>query len=77
MARTITRKTKGKVKERSKDVQHVRTKEGKKLIPLVVGSYFTFNPSNVTYMQIVRSNNDRRSKTSISHQSNLPLFNKH
>jgi hypothetical protein len=37
-----------------------RTKEGKELVPLVVGSYLTHKPSNVTFIQIMRSNSNRR-----------------
>jgi hypothetical protein len=73
MVGTITQKTKGKAKERLKDAQPARTKEGRELVPFVVGSYLTHNPSNVANMQIVKSNNNKRSKTSISHQCNLPL----
>jgi hypothetical protein len=53
MAGTITKKTKEKVKERSKNMQPAGTKEGRELVPLVVGSYFTHHPSNVTYMHNV------------------------
>jgi hypothetical protein len=49
-------KQKGKVKERSKDAQLVGTKKGKKLVFLVLGSYFTHRPFNVTCMQIVKFN---------------------
>jgi hypothetical protein len=42
MVRTITWKTKGKAKERPKDTQPARAKEGRELVPLVVGSYLTF-----------------------------------
>jgi hypothetical protein len=41
-------------------------KKGRELILLVVGSYFTHNPSNVTYMQIVISNSNGRSRTNIT-----------
>jgi hypothetical protein len=64
MAKTITRKIKGKAKERSKDVQPIATKEGRELVPLLVGSYVTHSPFNVTYMQIVRFNSYRRPKKS-------------
>jgi hypothetical protein len=66
MVRTITQKTKGKAKERPKDAQPTSTKERRELVPLMVGSYLTYNPSNVACMQIVRSNNNRRFKISIS-----------
>jgi hypothetical protein len=42
----------------------------------VVGDYLTHGPSNVTCMQIVRSNITRRSRTSITRQCNLLLYNK-
>jgi hypothetical protein len=67
---------KRKAKERLKDAQPVGTKEGRELVLLVVGGYFTHNPFNVADMQIVRFNNNRRSKTSISHQCNLPLYSR-
>ncbi len=48
MVGTITWKTKGKnAKERPKDVQPARTKEGKELVPLMAGSYFTQRLSKV------------------------------
>jgi hypothetical protein len=76
MAGTIPHNTKGKAKARSKDTESVRTKEGKELVPLTVGSYFTHNPSNVANMQIVRSNSNKRSRTSFSYQRNIPLYSK-
>jgi hypothetical protein len=51
-------------------------REGRKLVPLVVGSYLTHKPSNVANMQIVKSNSNRRSRTSISRQLNIYLYNK-
>jgi hypothetical protein len=48
MVATITQKTKEEDKKRSKDVQPAGMKEGRELIPLVVGSYLTHSPSNVT-----------------------------
>jgi len=74
MAKTITWKTKGKAKERPKDTQPAGTKEGRELVLLVVGNYLTHNLSNVIYMQIVRSNNNRRFRISISCQCNLPFY---
>jgi hypothetical protein len=41
MAAVIKQKTKGKAKERSKDVQPSKTKEGRELVPLVVGCTLT------------------------------------
>jgi len=76
MAGTITWKTEGKAKERPKDARPTRTEERRELVLLVVGSYLTHNPSNVAYMQIMKSNNNRRFRTSISCQHNLPLYNR-
>jgi hypothetical protein len=50
MAKTITHKTKGKVKTRPTDAQPTKTKEGKKLVLLMVGNYLTHSSSNVAYM---------------------------
>jgi len=69
MTKTITRKTKRKAKERSKDAKPIRTKEGRKLNPLVVGSYLTHNLFNVTGMQIMKFNSNKRYGTSISCQA--------
>ncbi len=74
MAKTITQKTKGKAKERPKDAQLVGTKKGRKPIPLMVRSYLTHNLSNATYMQIVRSNNNRRPRTNISCKCKFPFY---
>jgi hypothetical protein len=74
MIETIMPKTKGKAKKRSKEAHQRGIKEGRELVPLMVESYFTHNLSNVICMQIVRSNNNRRPKTSISYQRNLPLY---
>ncbi len=34
------------------------------------------NPSNATYMQIMRSNSNGRSSTSIARQRNFPLYSR-
>jgi len=68
MTQTITRKTKRKAKKRSKDAKPIGTKEGGKLKPFVVGSYLTHNLSNVTSMQIMKFNSNRRYRTNISCQ---------
>jgi hypothetical protein len=73
MAKTITQKTKKKAKERPKDAQPTGIKEGRELVPFMVGCYLAHILSNVTGMQTMRSN--RRSKTSICYQCNLPLYN--
>ncbi len=49
MAETIRRKTKEKAKNRSKDMQPAWTKEGRELVPLLIGSYLTHNPSDVAH----------------------------
>ncbi len=60
---------------KAKSAQPEGTKEGKELVPLMVGIYFTHNPSNVTYMQII-SNSNRRPRASISHQGSLPFYSR-
>jgi hypothetical protein len=50
MVKIITWETKGKAKERQKDAPLERTKEGRELVLLMVGYYFTHNPSNVVRM---------------------------
>jgi hypothetical protein len=77
MARTITRETKKESQKKAKrQTTRKNQKKRRKLIPFVVGSYLTHCPSNVTYMQIVKSNNNGRSRTSITCQCNLPLYGK-
>jgi hypothetical protein len=73
MAKTITQRTKAKAKERSKDTQLARIKERKELVTLMIESYLTHDPSNVAYIQIMRSNSNKSFRTSISYQHNLPL----
>jgi hypothetical protein len=48
-------------------------KNGREPIPLVEGSYFTHEPSNITYMEVVRSNSNGRSKT-CTYQCNFLLY---
>jgi len=76
MAGTITRKTKGKAKERPKDAQPTGTKEGGELVPFLVGRYLIHRSSNVIHMQALRFNSIWRSRTSISCQRNLPFYSK-
>jgi len=76
MVGTMTRKTKWKAKERPKNAQPTRTKEGRKLVLFVVGRYFNHKPFNVVCMQIVGSNSNRRYKTNIYCQCNLPFSNR-
>jgi hypothetical protein len=40
----------------------------------MVRSYLTHNLSNATYMQIVRSNNNRRPRTNISCKCKFPFY---
>jgi hypothetical protein len=51
-------------------------KKGRKLVPLMVRNYLIHDPSNVTYMQILRFNINGRSRTSITRQHNLLLYSR-
>jgi hypothetical protein len=51
-------------------------KKGKELVSLMVGSYLTHNPSNVAFMQIVKSNSNGRFRTSVTCQHNFFLYSK-
>jgi hypothetical protein len=73
MAGTITGETK---REGQKTNNLQEPKKGNELVFLVVGSYLTHSPFNVTCMQIVRSNNNGRFKTNITCQCNLPFYDK-
>jgi len=55
MAETITRKTKGKAKERPKDAEPAGAKEGRELVPLMVRRYLIHHPFNVIHMQTMKS----------------------
>jgi hypothetical protein len=57
MFETITRETKKEGQKRPKNTQLAGTKKGKKLVFLVVETYFTHGSSNVAYMQIMKFNN--------------------
>jgi hypothetical protein len=74
MAGTIIGETKREGQR--KDTQPVGTKKGRKLVLLMVRTYLTHNPLNVTCMQIMRFNYNGRSRTSIIYQLNLPLYSK-
>jgi len=77
MAKTITKKTKGKAKKKRTNVYPTKTKEGKELIPFVLERYLTHILSNyVACMQIMRFNNNYRSRTNISYQHNFPFYNR-
>jgi hypothetical protein len=69
MARTILGATKRvRPKKGQKTHNPKGPKIGKELVSLVVGSYLTHGPSNVTTMQIVKSNNSGRSRPNITYQ---------
>jgi hypothetical protein len=72
VARTITRKTK-REGQNTNNLQE--PKKGRELVPLMVGSYFIHNSSNVACMQIVRSNRNGKSRTSIT-LHNLPPYSR-
>jgi hypothetical protein len=67
MARTMVGETK---REGQRNAKRPIDKN-KKLVPLVVGNYFTHSLSNVTYMQFVKYNSNERFRTSITYQRNL------
>jgi hypothetical protein len=62
MVETITREIKKEGQKKVKRHNSQEQKKGRKLVPFMVGSYLTHCPSNVTCMQIVRFNNNGRSK---------------
>ncbi len=77
MVGTIIRETKREGQRKAKRcTTPMNQKKGEKVILLVVGSYLTHVPSNVTYMQIMRFNSNGRSKTNITRQRNFPLYNR-
>jgi hypothetical protein len=49
-------------------------KKRKELVPLMVESYLTHDPSNVGTMQIMKFNSNGRSRTNITRQHILPLY---
>ncbi len=69
---------KNKKEGQRKAKRHVvcKKKTREKASPFHVRSYFTHSPFNVTYMEIVRFNSNRRFKTNISHQRNLLFYSK-
>jgi hypothetical protein len=67
MAGAIIGETKREGQRKAKRQTACRNqKKGRELVLLVVRSYLTHGPSNATCMQIVRSNKNGRSKTSIN-----------
>jgi hypothetical protein len=66
MAGTIARETKREGKTKVKRRTTHKNQKKRELAPLVVGSYLTHCPSNVTFMQIVKSNSNGRSRPTIS-----------
>jgi hypothetical protein len=76
MAGAIIGETKREGQRKAKRQTACRNqKKGRELVLLVVRSYLTHGPSNATCMQIVRSNKNGRSKTSIN-LCNLPPYNR-
>jgi hypothetical protein len=75
MAGTIRHKTKGEAKEKPKDSQLAGIKEKRELVPLVGRGYLTHSLSNIASMQIVRSDNNKMFRTSITNQCNLSFYN--
>jgi hypothetical protein len=74
---TIIGETKREGQRKAKNNSaHKNQKKKKELVLLVVGSYVTYGPSNVTYMQIVKLISNGRSRTHITHQCNLLLYTK-
>jgi hypothetical protein len=69
---------KNKKEGQRKAKRHVvcKKKTREKASPFHVRSYFTHSPFNVTYMEIVRFNSNRRFKTNISHQHNFLFYSK-
>jgi len=74
MVGTITREVKREGQKKAKRHNPQEVEKGKELVPLMVGKYFTHSPSNVACMQIVKYNNNGRSKTNIACQCNLPFY---
>jgi len=75
--RTIKEETKREGQRKAKRcTTHRNQEKGKELVPLVVGGNLTHDPFTVTCMQIMKSNSNGRSRTSITCQCNLPLYNK-
>jgi hypothetical protein len=54
--------------------QKLRNRKGQEPVPLIVGNYFTHNPSNVVDMQIMGFNSNGRFRISITCQCNLPSY---
>jgi hypothetical protein len=77
MAGTIKEETKKEGQRKAKRLTTGRNQDkGREPVPLLVGSNLTCGLSNVDCMQIVRSNNNGRFRTSITCQCNIPLYNK-
>jgi hypothetical protein len=77
MAKTIPREIKrGRPKKGQKMLSPKGPKRGRELVFLMVESYLTHKPSYVTSMQIMGFNSSGRSRTNITYQNNLPLYNR-
>jgi hypothetical protein len=51
-------------------------KKKKKLVLLMVEGYFTHDPSNVTCMQVMRSNSNGKSRTCTTCQRNISFYSR-
>ncbi len=67
---------KGEKNKRPKDTQLVGTKKKERASPSRGRKLSHPQPSNVAYMQIMKFNSNGRSRTSITHQCNLPLYSR-
>jgi hypothetical protein len=77
MAGAITEETKKEGQRNAKrHTTHKNKKKRKELILLVVGNYFTHNPSIVANMQIMKFNSNGSFRTNITRQHNFPFYNK-
>jgi len=76
MVETITEETKKEGQRKAKGYTTHKNQKGRELIPFVVGNYLTHNLFNVTYIQIMRYNNNGRSRINIICQRNFPLCSK-
>jgi hypothetical protein len=77
MVGTIVGETKREGQRKAKRCTcHKNKIKGKKLVLLVVGSYFIHSPFNVACMQIMKSNNNGKFRTNINYQHNFPFYSK-
>jgi len=65
MVETITEETKKEGQRKAKGCTTHKNQKGRELIPFVVGNYLTHSPFNVTYIQIMKYDSNRRSRINI------------